>query len=392
MDSWIRRHSVFLLAFSFLLFCGSWFVLFAVDTTFNSVDCNLDRNLPAPCYQQEPDVPRYITQARNQDVAQWFGFFRSVWNPDSNDAPRSENKLFGGIGLTNILVLFVIKIGMTLVPGAPYLGAYFVQLALLPVFYICLRRLAVRIPDHLHNLFYAVCLLGPITLVGIVSPAKEYLSLLFVTAMAVCALEKRRMLLIILAFVSPMVREVNILIGALFFLLTFQKVRFWYLAVAFSLAIPMVNLAVPGFKMLRSTWSLWLNEGSSFILSPLATIQDLPFGHLVAAPLIFAVNILGPAVGPSVYQAYFQGTFGFYQLMGVLAADVCIIAGGQALWGCWRYKLWSHPFVGFLGSIILATAVLPLNQFRYYYPIWPLVFALALIVSVRPPKTPEENP
>jgi hypothetical protein len=379
VSHFLRAHRVFILIFAFLLLCETWFVLYYADPEFNFATCTPDHAVAVQCHNQLADIFRYYRYATENDVTSRFAMFQRML--DGTGA--AAQGVVGGIGLTNIFIFFLIDAGRALTPWAPFVGIFWIQMLSLPIFYAGIRRIGQLIPEQFREAYYAGCLLVPMLPASLINANKEYWSVFFVVLMGVCALEHRRILLLALSLISTTVREVNFPIGIFFFLLTFPRVRFWHLAVLLSFAIPAAALVIPGFAKYRLVWSQWTNQGAATILGPLAEVQNYPFGQLLAAPIIFLINVISPGFGSDARISLEYGVMGAYGYATSLTSYLVIIFGLQALYLCWKRKLWTHPLVEFLGSIIILTAILPLNQFRYYYPMWPFILALALMIPSR---------
>ncbi len=375
VSHFLRTHRVFILIFAFLLLCGTWFVLYYADPEFNFATCTPDHYVAEQCHNQLADVFRYYRYATENDASWRFAVFQDVLN--------GTGGVIGTIGLTNTFLYFIIDFGRALVPWAPFVGIFWLQLLSLPIFYMAIRRISRFIPEKFREGYYAGCLLIPMLPASLINANKEYWSIFFVTLMAACALDRRRAPLLILALVSTSVREINLPIGVFFFLLTFPRIKFWHLALLLGLAIPIVDFAFPNFAHYRATWSAVFSQTSAMYLGPLAAMQSYPLGQLIAAPLILAINIGGPAFGSVSRTTLENGDMGVYGYGVSSAAYAYIIFGFQALIVSYCRNLWAHPLTSFLGTIIILTSVLPLNQFRYYYPMWPFILALALMIPTR---------
>lgn len=371
-----RENRVFILVLLFLLLCGSGFVALYVDPVLNNAACTPDDSSRVQCHNQIADVFRYYRFATQSDMSSWFQMFQDTLSGRSG---QRGGTIVGGIGLTNIFIFFIILAGQWLVPWAPFLGIFLLQLLSLPLLYLAIRRIAWVLDPQLRDLYYTCFLFSPMLLASILAANKEYWSVFFVTLMAACALDRRRILLLVLATISLAVREINFPVGIFFFLLTFRCVRFWHLAVLLSLAIPVASFLIPGFNNFRLVWSQWSNQGASVYLGPIANLQNFPLGHLLATPIVLGINILGPGFGPDARASLLDGVMGIYGLGNSLTSYLYIIFGGQALYACWKRKLWNHPLVSYAASVAILTAILPLNQFRYYYPMWPFLLAVALM-------------
>jgi hypothetical protein len=374
-----RPHPVFVFAFLFLFATGGDFVLTRIDTQYGHTECTSEDYTRPQCANQLNDIIRYFRQARTQEFAHIFPQLAALMGMDQTKSPSSGVAV--GLGLTNIVTISAMSLCLWLTPSAPYLTAYFIQLTTLPYFCWCLWRLSRFLPPDRRTLFYIANLATPFFLASISVFGKEYLSILIVTACAANAMEKKRFPIIILSFFGAAVREINLLIGASFFLLTFDRIRLWHLLVGIGISIPITDVFIPQFRTFREIWSAVSHQNTSEVFGSLARLQDIPMGQLIVAPIVLLINILGPGFGPTARENFLAGQAGLYGLGSMTASYLFTLFFPFILLKVWREKLWNNRLVWMLSLIITLTAILPLNQLRYYYPMWPLICAILLFRS-----------
>lgn len=310
---------------------------------------------------------------------------------DTANAPWGElaarlnffDGLNAGLG-SNVSIFFLGKLAHTLSPGNPLLAVAVLNHLLLAfagwnLAAIC-RRYGVRFDQ-----FLLLLLANPLLLFSLHTLNKEILGLALVSAMVRAAFW-HRFAVVPLVLVALFTRNVFLGFGVLMLIRRpLMRLPFWVPLVAASLALygllRATNNAPFGERFGDlTTLTQYYNQQTAEILNLAYTLMQVPFGYVLAYPLVLGINLVSPAFNPRYWADYLD-----YVNLAQLSLQCSAIAFGALLLTA-VLKMRSfrivqlEPFrLVFLFTVL--TSALPFSQHRYLLPIYPFVVLLALTAS-----------
>lgn len=310
---------------------------------------------------------------------------------DTADAPWRElarslyffDDLNAGLG-SNVSIFFLGKLAHTLSPGNPLVAVAVLNHLLLALAgwnlaAVC-RRYRVRL-----DRFLPLLLANPLLLFSLHTLNKEIVGLALVSAMVRVAFWSR-LAVVPLILLGVFTRNVFFGFGVLMLIRRpLMRLPFWAPLVATSLALYGLLRATDNAPFGErfgdlTTLTRYYNQQTAEILQLAYTLMQVPFGYVLAYPLVLGINMLSPAFNPR-YWADYLDYVNFAQLSlqcSAIAFGVLLLTAVLRMRSFRIVQL--EPFrLVFLFSVL--TSALPFSQHRYLLPIYPFVVLLALTAS-----------
>ena len=284
---------------------------------------------------------------------------------------------------TNGLLYIQGRIAWALCPWSPdvlvFLWNYLMLVWAVRNYRLVARHLGLRLPRWGHVLTFA----NPLAWFVLVTLTKESWGLLFMSFFALACVRRQWLLLAMAGLLSVLDREYYSAVAAAMGLVAyFRRIRAAWLLVAVAGAYGVLRLAfgdLTGFATIKSSD---LGQRSATIMHWMSELQGIPFGHIVAAPVILAFN-LSAWINSRQYAAPATAAFVHAATVSSLLFCVLIVAGALR----YRRVAETREGVRLLGRLLFAFAVLdtlyPLSQHRYLLPAWPLLVLWAVAHPAR---------
>ncbi|MHB8398582.1 MAG: hypothetical protein ACYDCI_06565 [Candidatus Limnocylindrales bacterium] len=284
-----------------------------------------------------------------------------------------------GLGLTNIALFAQGKVAQSAFPWDPSVGIFLLNVLIFGVGVRNALAIARELGVELSPLAKLTLFLNPAVLLSTVSLTKEIWGLALITGFSLAAIRHRWVTLGVLAVISLFVREYYPVVAVFVALLTKPKLQPWILLVAVAFFMGFLE-SVLGFGDLTGFLALkaeQLGQQTATLMHTMGQVQSIPFGHIIAFPIVLAVNIASPMFNPASYatpvDAFFvQAT----TISSYLSVGLLLVGASRH----WRRRdlhatdiVWRHLF----GFAVLLT-LYPISQHRYWLAAYPLLVVWAL--------------
>ena len=290
-----------------------------------------------------------------------------------------------GLGLTNIALFAQGKLAMVLFPWEPSVGVFLLNVLLFSFGMRNVLAIARELDLGLSAATKAALIFNPAVLLGTVSLTKEVWGFALVTGFSLAAIRHRWISLAVLAVVSLTVREYYLVVAVVLGLLTHPRLRPWVLLVLVAFLMGFVE-SVLGFGDLTgylTVRSEQLGQQTAALMTLMGQIQSIPFGHIVAFPIVLVVNIASPMFNPSSYSTPVDSFFLHATTISSYISVALILVGVM------RHRR-HNDLLGteVLGRHLLGFAILltlyPVSQHRYLLVAYPLLVLWSLAGRRRP--------
>jgi hypothetical protein len=324
-----------------------------------------------------------------------IGYYESsgAFTPASIVGALNEQRFVPSIAsLTNLGVLVEGGIARTIFPPSPSLAILFANYGLLVLMIWSYRRVAKALAISWTPLMEVLIVGNPWVWLNMVSLTKEIWGLAAVAAFAFACAGRRWITLGVLGLASAFVRQVYALLALGMGVMSFKRISPWAFLLGVAGLLGGLETAFGDVTGFRISKTLELGQQMAPILELMGRIQSLPFGHVLAFPVVLTINIASPALNPKSYQAppdafYIQAatvsSYVFIVLTAILARRLLLRRE--------RVNLPELP-----GRLLWAFAVLvtlyPISQHRYLLPALPLLILSALGRGSDEPSAAKERP
>lgn len=357
-----------------VLGCLAFYVLFVLDPS--STDrAHIDYCYPKPqahaaCSFQLWDSMRYLELGR---------IFRPWDDIETRLQALSEGRVIV-LGLTNYAIYLESYLALKYFPLAPQLLILIVNYLLFVLSIRNYSRAIALATGEIIPGIEKVFLLNPALLVLMCSVTKEIWGVYFFSCFLRYSLERRYLIYSFVTVFSLFFRETYALVGVLFGVIQFCRIPVLWVVIISSLGLYVIdNLSIfEALKSLRYNRSEQLGASSASIMNVLVRVQSIPFGHILAFPVITALNLFGVLFSPAFYvkamdQVFRSSIFG----SSILYFMVCV----RLLFVGWR-KIFvaRQSFRDLFLAFSLIHAAFPVMQPRYYVPAFPLLAIWCLML------------